>query len=172
MQNLDQQLTNEQLNLKNNPNPPKGWNDPNPVMYATPFMWDSLYTSPAWGSQFGGGYGPTEVSNQFSSAVTQPLSNSTQWLGMDRIPTANTNKADLYGGLVEPSYGWWDRMGKNVELQPIRGGNFFEDIGNVVRDVVKKQKGGKSIRIIKEGGRTSQLFKPIQQKIFGGKHKK
>lgn len=67
--------SNDQQLLLDNMRIPKGWHSGNPLI--TDDVWYNRYTSPAWiNAQKGKGLldaGPLRYSNQFTSAVVQPL---------------------------------------------------------------------------------------------------
>ncbi len=112
MQNQAQSLSDAQQQLINELKPPAGYFEPNPPLLPSPFPWSGSYTSPAWGSpvgQMGGAFMP---SNQFNSAVTQPLGMHVDWLGKEKM----TGNSQL-GGAIEPSEYFYDGYTRMPLLQ-------------------------------------------------------
>ena len=115
MQNQASTLSESQQNALDNIKYPAGWTEPNPPLLPSPYPWSGSYTSPAWlGSLNQSGGGSFIPSNQFNSAISQPLGMHIDWLGRD--DKVGTRLVNQQGGMVEPSDNWWDGYTSKMKL--------------------------------------------------------
>lgn len=115
MQNQSQTLSDAQSALKESMKIPEGFDAPNPELTPSPFPWSGSYVSPAWYGSYKSALGQegsgSSASNQFSSAVSQPLGLNTDWLGKDRVVGRNQ-----LGGAREPSDDYYNGITDQMRI--------------------------------------------------------